>query len=122
MKYSIVAIITAIFLIASGLATADVLPKPVPENQLFSTSSIVEGVGQLMETTSVVWQVGDAGLTSLATPRFDDDGRVVSGSIAYATYSDSITTNGGQISEVKSFSMDTRAKTAGMYKLRLPRF
>jgi len=32
-------------------------------------------------------------------------------------YSDAITTNGGQISEVRSFSMDTHAKTAGLYNI-----
>jgi len=37
-----------------------------------------------------------------ADPRLDG-GNVKFGSIAYATYSDSITTNGGQISEVKSY-------------------
>jgi len=60
--------------------------------------------------------VGDAGLTQLADPRVVD-GTIRSGSIAYVTYSDSITTNGGQISEVKSFSMDTHGKIPGMYNI-----
>jgi len=118
MKYRIVAIISAIFLIAmSGLATADVLPQPIPENQVFSTTSIIEAVGPVVESTSVVWQVGDAGLTSLPAASINGDGNIVSGSIAYVTYSDSITTNGGQISEVKSFSMDTHGKTPGLYNI-----
>jgi len=67
MKYRIIGIIAAIFLTfaMSGLATADVLPQPVPENQVFTTTSIIEAVGVTTERTSVVWQVGDAGLTSL---------------------------------------------------------
>ena len=118
MKHRIIAIIATVFLIAiSGLGTADVLPKPVPENQVFTTTSIVEGVGMVSESTSLVWNIGDAGLTALGEPRFDGNGKVVSGSIAYATYSDAITTNGGQISEVKSFSMDTHGKTAGLYNV-----
>jgi len=100
----------------SGLATADVLPQPVPENQVFTTTSIIEAVGVVSESTSVVWQVGDAGLTELAIPE-GAGGEARSGSIAYVTYSESIATNGGQISEVKTFSMDTHAKTAGMYNI-----
>ena len=113
-----IAIIAAVILIAvSGLASADVLPKPVPENQLFTTTSIIESVGVVVESTSVVWMVGDAGLEKLADPYYTVNGNIASGSIAYATYSDSIVTNGGQISEVKSFSMDTHAKTAGLYNI-----
>ena len=117
MKNKIIGIITLIFLIVfSGLGAADVLPNPVPENQVFTTTSIIEAVGVATESTSVVWQIGDAGLTALPSP-YVKDGKILSGSIAYVTYSDSITTNGGQISEVKSFSMDTHAKTAGLYNI-----
>jgi hypothetical protein len=120
MKFKAIAIIVTIFLIAiSGLATADVLPKPVPENQVFTTTSIVEAVGLTQESTSLVWWVGDAGITELPpTPANEDGTGALSRSIAYVAYSDSITTNGGQISEVKSFSMDTRAKTAGLYNIQ----
>ena len=76
MKYRIIAIIATVFLIAiSGLGTADVLPKPVPENQVFTTTSIVEGVGMVSESTSLVWNIGDAGLTALGEPRFDGNGK-----------------------------------------------
>ena len=120
MKFNrCIAIIAAVFLIAvSGLATADVLPGPVPENQVFSTISIIEAVGVTTESTSLVWQIGDKGLNTLpAAKATEDGGPIRSGSIAYVTYSDSITTNGGQISEVKSFSMDTNAKTAGLFNI-----
>ena len=101
------------------LASADVLPEPVPENQVFSTSSTIEGVSIISERTSVVWEVGDAGLTSLARPKFVEDGNgaIRSGSIAYVTYADLIATNGGQISEVKSFSMDTHEKAESLYNI-----
>ena len=120
-----IAIIAAVFLVAvSGLATADVLPREVPENQVFSVSSIIEAVGAVTESTSLVWQIGDAGLTALpgAQQVIDPNtglptGSWRSGSIAYVTYSDSIMTNGGQISEVKSFSMDTHAKTEGLFNI-----
>jgi len=121
MKFNrCIAIIAAVFLIAvSGLATADVLPGPVPENQVFSTISIIEAVGVTTESTTLVWQIGDAGFDTLpnAVVKKEDPLTVRSGSIAYVTYSDSITTNGGQISEVKSFSMDTNAKTAGLFNI-----
>ena len=119
MKFNrCIAIIAAVFLIAvSGLAAADVLPHPVPENQVFSVTSIIEAVGAVTESTSLVWQVGDAGLTELPPAVGQESGAIRSGSIAYVTYSDSIMTNGGQISEVKSFSMDTHAKTAGLYNI-----
>jgi hypothetical protein len=125
MKYRIVATIAAISLIASGLAMADVLPKPVPENQVFTTNSIIDAVGVTQESISLVWEVGDAGLTQLANPRWHPDDltlpidqrRVQSGSIAYVTYSDAIATNGGQISLVNSFSLDTHSKTSGLYNI-----
>jgi hypothetical protein len=129
MKFNrCIAIICAVFLIAlSGLATADILPKPVPENQVFSVSSIIEAVGAVMESTSLVWQIGDAGLDSLPDAvgvgrpnqvAGDYPGSAIrSGSIGYVTYTDSIITNGGQISEVKSFSMDTHAKKNGLFNI-----
>ena len=133
MKFNrCIAIICAVFLIAlSGLATADVLPKPVPENQVFSVSSIIEAVGAVMESTSLVWQIGDAGLDTLpdaigvgpngarvpANDPANPGNSIRSGSIGYVTYTDSIITNGGQISEVKSFSMDTHAKKDGLFNI-----
>ena len=123
MKFNrYIAIIAAVFLIAvSGLATADVLPGPIPENQVITATSIIEAVGAATESTSLVWQVGDAGLTSLppveSTGNLAGDVLLRSGSIAYVTYSDSIMTNGGQISEVKSFSMDTHAKKEGLFNI-----
>jgi len=97
-------------------ATADVLPQEVPEAQVVTSSSIIEAVGIVTEKTSTVWQIGDAGLIPLASPRYDGNA-IRSGSIAYVTYHDQITTNGGQISEVKSFSLDTRGKTEGLYNI-----
>jgi hypothetical protein len=123
MKFSrTIPIIAAVFLIAmSCLATADVLPKQVPENQVFSLNSMLDAVGATNEKTSVIWQVGDAGLAQLPNATaIIANGLYIgerSGSIAYAAYSDWIITNGGQISEVKSFKMDTTEKTEGLYNI-----
>ena len=105
------------FLILPALGAADILPEPVPENQVFTTSSMIEAIGMTTESTSAIWHIGDAGVTSLAAPYYKD-GNILSGSIAYVTYADSIKTNGGQISEIKSFSMDTHAKTEGLYNVQ----
>jgi hypothetical protein len=126
MKFNrCIAIVAAIFLIAvSGLATADRLPNPVPENQIFTTESFIDAVGQVSESTTVVWEIGDRGFAEIPAARrsYNSAGDTVtgiaSGSIAYVTYSDSILTNGGQLSEVKSFKMDTHSKTAGMYNIQ----
>jgi hypothetical protein len=119
MKFNrCICIIAAVFLIAmSCLATADRLPREVPENQVFTISSIIEAVGAVNEKTSTVWQIGDKGLTTLPNATGNANGDIVSGSIAYATYTDSIITNGGQISEVKAFSLDTQEKTAGLFNI-----
>ena len=112
-----IVIIAAVFLIAvSGLATADILPKPVPENQVFSLISMLDGFGVVSESTSTVWEIGDAGLTALPPARGTNQ-TVRSGSIAYVTHSDTLMSNGGQISEVKSFVLDTHAKTEGLYNI-----
>ena len=114
----------------------DRLPQGVAENQVWTTTSLVEGVGVTIEDTDLVWHLGDASLTELGldieigdwyyflgnpwpayvtTPvtYHYDRGR----SIAYMMYKDSIMSNGGQISEVKSFSLDTNAKTEGLYNV-----
>jgi hypothetical protein len=113
-----IAIITVLFLIVvSGLATADVLPKQRPENQKFAITSVVDLVGPSGGDLSAVWQVGDTGLEAVPNVVGAGGEAVRSGSIAYATYSDFILSNGGQISQVKSFSMDTHAKDAGLYNI-----
>ncbi|MDR2854782.1 MAG: hypothetical protein LBV40_01310 [Methanomicrobiales archaeon] len=120
MKFNrCIAIITAIFLIAiSGLATADVLPGQVPENQIFSVGSSIDAVGVINEATSTVWQIGDKGLDALPNATGQPGNQTVrSGSIAIVTYSDFLMSNGGQIAEVKTFTMDTKAKTAGLYNI-----
>ena len=95
---------------------ADVLPEEIPENQIWTTTSLIEGVGFATESTSLNWHTSDAGLDALPRPVYDGRG-MSSGSIAYAIYKDSIKSNGGQISEVKSFSLDTHAKTEGLYNI-----
>jgi len=118
MKFNrCIAIIAVIFLIAVlGLATADVLPKQVPEQQLFTTTSVIDGVAVISEKTSTVWKVGDAGLDQLPDATGNDD-NILSGSIGFASYYDMIMSNGGQIAEVKSFSMDTQGKSEGLYNI-----
>ena len=115
-KFHIILIITAIFLAVSGLAIADVLPQAGPENQIFTTTSIIDAVGVTDQKTTAVWQVGDAGLDELPDAVCSESG-ACSGSIAYVTYSDAIMSNGGQVSEVRSFSMDTHGKTPGLYNI-----
>jgi hypothetical protein len=117
MKYICITITVVILIAFSGLATADILPQPVPESQVFTTSSIIEAVGVVGESISLVWQIGDAGFDALPFPRVTEAGDIRSGSIAYVMYSDSITTNGGLISEVKSFAFDAREKTMGLYNI-----
>ena len=110
-------IIIFAILVFGTMATGDRLPGEVPENQVWTTTSLIEGVGITTEQTSLYWHVSDASLDALPIPRFDD-GVYRSGSIAYASYRDSIMSNGGQISEVKTFSLDTHGKTEGLYNTR----
>ena len=115
--YRCIAIIAAIFLVAVlGLATADVLPKQVPEIQFFTTDSVIDVVGVTSEKTAADWRVGDAGLDAL--PNATGAGNnIKSGSIGFASYYDMLMSNGGQFNEVKSFSIDTRGKSAGLYNI-----
>jgi hypothetical protein len=120
-----IVIITAVFLIAvSGLVTADILPGEGPENQVFTTTSIVEGAGVSTGNTVLNWKIGDApwqdangAWNGLPNPWSTATGSIRSGSLAFANYGDLIMSNGGQISEVKSFSLDTHEKTAGLYNI-----
>jgi len=118
-----ISIITVLLLtISGGISVADRLPQGVPENQRISLYSIIETIGPVMGSTTIAWQVGDAGLDSLGSATRSDDGRSVRGaSIAYAAYSDHIMTNGGEFSEVKSTVVDTNAKMPGMYNIETSR-
>jgi hypothetical protein len=118
MKCTYITMGATLFLIAlSGLCAADILPQPVPENQIFTTDSFLDVTGATRVSTSLVWDIGDAGLDALARPRLRVDGTIRSGSIAYVIYSDAIATNGGVFSETKTFSLDTHAKTTGLYNI-----
>ena len=123
--------------------SSDRLPGGVAENQVWTTTSLIEGVGVTTETTSLNWYTSDAGLTELPKPYPDTDVssmwrgspwtgsnypislltpspeeyNVLSSSIAYMVYKESIKSNGGQISEVKTFSLDTNKKTEGLYNI-----
>ena len=113
---SVEAIFCVFLILCCFSVSADVLPGEVPENQLWTTTSLIDGVGITTESTSLNWHTSDAGFDSLPTPFFDEN-RIISGSIAYAIYKDSIISNGGQISEVKTFSLDTSGKTEGLYNI-----
>ena len=120
--------------------SSDRLPQGIPENQVWTTTSLIEGVGFTTESTSLNWYTSDAGLTELPKPDPDEDVTtvwrggakgspsflytpsseeydVLSGSTSYMVYKDTVTSNGGQISEVKSFSMDTHKKTEGAHNV-----
>ena len=133
-------VVTALCILFCMPVSSDRLPEGALENQIWSTESLLEGVGVTMESTSLNWYTSDAGLTELPMPHPDTDvtsvwrstspsglatlispspeHNVLSGSIAYMVYKDTIKSNGGQISEVKSFSMDTNAKTEGLFNTR----
>jgi hypothetical protein len=102
-----------------GIAFADVLPGPVPENQMFGVTSAIDGIGLTAESTTFVWHIGDQKADEIPIPYGSPFGigSVKSGSISYSQYRDAITANGGMISEVKSFSLDTNAKTSGFYNI-----
>ena len=108
-----------IIIFMSGIALADDLPPTAPENQLFTTKSLIDGVGVTHETTTFAWSVGDQEKDEIPIPRGSPYGigSVSSGSVAYSTYKDVISTNGGLISEVKSFNLDNTAKTEGLYNI-----
>ena len=108
--------------LTGGIAVADRLPQGGPENQRISVYSMIETIGVVIESTRISWQVSDAGLDSLGSPVVNADGRSVRGaSIAYAAYSDSIMTNGGEFSEVKTTSLNTNPQMPGMYNIETSR-
>jgi hypothetical protein len=102
-----------------GIAFADDLPGPVPENQIFGTTSHIDGIALAYESTSFRWNIGDQESDEIPAPYGSayGIGSVKSGSISYSMYKDIINSNGGQISEVKAFHLDTNAKSSGMYNV-----
>ena len=113
-RFCLIFILFSLFVCTS--VYSDNLPGEVPENQAWTTNSVLEAIGIIVESTSMDWHTSDAGFDILPLP-VSKGNAIHSGSIAYASYKDSIMSNGGQISEVKTFSLDTHAKTDGLYNI-----
>jgi hypothetical protein len=111
-----IALIAILFLITTGLSTADILPLPASENQIFRITSDVETTAQVQSETILVGENRYRGIDGDPPVRGGEGGASVE-SFGYVTYSDFILTNGGELSEVKSFLMDTHGKAAGRYNV-----
>ena len=111
-----------LLIFSGGISVADRLPQGIPENQRITLYSMIETIGMVIEKTTIAWQVSDAGLDSLGSPVVSADKRAVRGSsIAFATYSDYIISNGGEFSEVRSVVVGTSPQMPGMYNIETSR-
>ncbi|HWQ67460.1 MAG TPA: hypothetical protein VN372_11400 [Methanospirillum sp.] len=111
MKFAYAAIVAVVALIAvSGFAAADRLPNQTPENQIFSIDKVIDVTGSVDEATQLAWVIANPG----AIPTGILGARQ---SVADVTYTDSILTNGGKLSENKNFDFDSQDKGKGLYNI-----
>ena len=108
MIYRICSVIVFLLILSTGIACADRLPFQVPENQKISISTIIDVIGFVSDKSYLSWTI-DYLEGSETTDEFGSihDGRLYPGeSIAIASFSDSIMTNGGHLMLNKDLGFD----------------
>ena len=70
------AIVLVMFILVTviGLASADRLPRQVPENQVFTVDTIIDATGQVSDSSSMEWVLDDQDLTYQTLERSSADG------------------------------------------------
>ena len=70
------AIVLVMFILVTviGLASADRLPRQVPENQVFTVDTIIDANGQVSDSSSMEWVLDDQDLTYQTLERSSADG------------------------------------------------
>jgi hypothetical protein len=111
MKSKILIISVILLCLFSGMACADRLPNQTPENQVISVFSVVEVIGSYVGSQTMQWTLDSPGALHTGTLGANE----VRGTMAY---SENTATNGGYLSETKSFSLDTSNKAVGQYNLQ----
>ncbi len=105
-----------LLVLLAGTAAADRLPNQTPENQVFSAASSVEAVGSYSGTQALQWTTG-------YDPATRGSGGLHTGLLdlhevrSTTAYSEMTETNGGYVSETKTFDPDTRNKATGLFNV-----
>lgn len=94
----------------SGYCVADRLPSEVPENQQFTIDTQIEATGSIDDTTTLDWTLVKNGTT---TDTALGKGEI----IAVVRYSDTLLSNGGNISEIKNTGFDSSSMSSKEYNL-----
>lgn len=113
--------IVFLLVVISGITCADRLPSQVPENQKISVFTIIDVVGYVSDKSHMSWTI-DYLEGSETTDEFGSihDGRLYPGeSIAIASFSDSIMTNGGHLMLNKNLDFDSQDKSKGLNNLEV---
>ncbi|MCZ2417736.1 MAG: hypothetical protein LC132_09355 [Burkholderiales bacterium] len=119
--YRICSVIVFLLILSTGIACADRLPFQVPENQKISISTIIDVIGFVSDKSYLSWTI-DYLEGSETTDEFGSihDGRLYPGeSIAIASFSDSIMTNGGHLMLNKDLGFDSQNKGKGLNNLEV---
>ncbi|PKL60471.1 MAG: hypothetical protein CVV33_02500 [Methanomicrobiales archaeon HGW-Methanomicrobiales-4] len=94
----------------SGYGVADRLPSEVPENQQFAIDTEIEATGLIDDTTTLDWTLVKNGTTT-------DTALGKSEIIAVVRYSDTLLSNGGNISEIKNTGFDSSSMSSKKFNL-----
>jgi hypothetical protein len=106
-KFGFIVIAVAMLFALTGVAMADPGINQVPETQGIVTSTVVQAVGTVTETDSIVWQLGFPALTA---PPLE-----VGGKNYIMSYTENTIADQGLVSYAKGQSLDTANKVAGTY-------
>ncbi|MFH0967682.1 MAG: hypothetical protein V1862_08380 [Methanobacteriota archaeon] len=94
----------------SGYGVADRLPSAVSENQQFTIDTQIEATGSIEDKTNLDWILVKNGTTA--------DTALGKGEIiAVARYSDTLLSNGGNISEIKNTGFDSSSMSSKKFNL-----
>jgi hypothetical protein len=104
-KFGFIVIAVAMLFALTGVAMADPGINQVPETQGIVTSTVVQAVGTVTETDSIVWQLGFPALTA---PPLE-----VGGKNYIMSYTEGTIADQGLVSYAKGQSFDTANKVAG---------
>ncbi len=106
-KFGFIVIAVAMLFALTGVAMADPGVNAVPETQGIVTSTVVQAVGTVTETDSIVWNLG---FPALATKPLAEGGTSY-----IMSYSEGTIADQGLVSYAKTQSLDTANKVAGTF-------
>ena len=109
-----VVIAMAMLIALTGMAMADPGVNQTPETQGISTATVVQAVGTVTETDSMVWQLTNLAALATSSANLADPGQVQ----YVSSYTENTVADQGYASYAKTMSVDTQNKVANQFNVK----